>query len=107
VLSEAAHNITYLRRLFQELQIEDSSPTPILCDNISSIRLVKNPIMHAQTKHFDIQHHYIREKFEDGTIHVTFIPSGEQQADLFTKPLPPQIFIYNRDRTGLLELPKT
>jgi hypothetical protein len=42
VLSEAAHNITYLRRLFQELQIEDSSPTPILCDNISSIRLVKN-----------------------------------------------------------------
>jgi hypothetical protein len=63
--------------------------------------------MHVQTKYFDIQHHYIREKFEDGTIHVTFIPFGEQQADLLTKLLSPQKNLYNRDRTGLIKLPKT
>ena len=62
--------------------------------------------MHTQAKHFNIQHHYLREKFEEGTIHVTFIPSREQQADLLTKPLSPQKFIYNRDRTGLIELSK-
>ena len=77
-----------------------------MCDNLNSIRLVKNPIMHAQTKHFDIQHHYIREKFEDGTIHVTFIPYVEQQADLLTKLLAPQKFLHNRNMTGLTELPK-
>jgi hypothetical protein len=86
VLSEAARNISYLRRLFQELHIDITSPTPILCDNISSIQLVKNPIMHAQTKHFDLQHHYIRERHEDGSIQVIYTPSGEQQADLLTKP---------------------
>jgi hypothetical protein len=47
VLSEAARNISYLQRLFQELHIDVTSPTPILYDNISSIRLIKNPILHA------------------------------------------------------------
>ena len=105
VLSEAAINITYLRRLFSELQIDNKTPTPIMCDNLSSIRLVRNPILHAQTKHFDIQHHYIQEKFEDGTINVTFIPSGDQQADLLTKPLAPQKFLHNRNITSITMLP--
>ena len=105
VLSEAARNITYLRRLFNELQIDVQTPTPILCDNLSSIHLVRNPIMHAQTKHFDLQHHYIREKYNDGTIQVTFIPSTEQEADLLTKPLAPQKFLHNRALSDLIELP--
>jgi hypothetical protein len=46
VLSEAARNITYFRRLLNELRIGDKAPTPIFCDNLSSIRLVKNLVMH-------------------------------------------------------------
>lgn len=39
--------------------------------------------MHAQTKHFDLHHHYVREKFDDGTITVDYVPSHSQQADIF------------------------
>jgi hypothetical protein len=59
VLFEATRNITYLRRLFQELYLRQDHPTPIYCDNISSIRLVKNPVIHAQTKHFTLHDHHI------------------------------------------------
>ena len=70
VISEAALNITYLRRLFSKMGLEQSEPTPILCDNINNIRLAQNPIMHAQTKHIATQHPHIREKLDNGTINV-------------------------------------
>jgi hypothetical protein len=107
VLSEATRNITYLCRLFSELNIAEDGPTSIYCDNLSSIRLVKNPIMHTQTKHFSLHNHHVREKSEDGTIQVHFIPSKQQQADLFTKPLAPQQFIHNRNLIGLSPLPSS
>ena len=74
VLSEAARNITYFHRLLNELQIGDKAPTLIFCDNLSSIRLVKNPVMHQQTKHIELEHHYIWEKYEDGTIVISYVP---------------------------------
>jgi hypothetical protein len=35
----------------------------------------------------DIQHYFIREKVEDGSINVEYIPTSQQLADIFTKPL--------------------
>lgn len=35
----------------------------------------------------EIQHHFIREKVEDGSINVEYIPTSQQVADIFTKPL--------------------
>jgi hypothetical protein len=105
VLSEATRSITYLRRLFQELNIGNDNPIPIYYNNISSIRLVKNPVMHAQTKHFALHHHHIREKSEDKTIQVDFIPSEQQEADILTKPLAPQKFVQNSNLVGLSRIP--
>ena len=85
----------------QEVGLGDEYPISIMCDNISSLKLVHNPIMLAQTKHIDLHNHYIREKYEDGSIQVRYILSAEQQADLLTKPLPPQSFIRNREVVDL------
>jgi hypothetical protein len=63
--------------------------------------------MHAQTKHFALYNHHVREKSEDGTVQVHFIPSDKQQADLFTKPLAPQQFLNNQSLIGLSPLPSS
>ena len=42
--------------------------TIINCDNQRAIALAKNPILHACSKHIDIQWHYQRENIEDGSI---------------------------------------
>ena len=89
----------------EELQLNSSIPTPISCDNISSIKLVRNPVMHQRTKHIEVDHHYIREKYNDGSIVITYVPSHLQQADLLTKPLGTNHFITNRDLTGLKQIP--
>jgi hypothetical protein len=51
------------------------------------MKLVKKPNFTCKTKHIEIVHCYIREKVQDGTIQISYIPMHEQIADLLTKPL--------------------
>ena len=59
----------------------------IYCDNTSAINISKNLVQHSRTKHTEIQHHFIRNLVEDGTLTLEFIHTDDQKADLFTKPL--------------------
>lgn len=42
--------------------MDDKDPTLLLCDNMSSIQLVRNPVMHQRTKHIELDHHLYLEK---------------------------------------------
>jgi hypothetical protein len=55
VLLEATKDIVYSRRLLKELQMCEPDPMPLLNDNQSCIKLVDHPILHAYTKHVEIQ----------------------------------------------------
>jgi methyl coenzyme M reductase subunit D len=39
-------------------------------------------------KHIDVKHHWIHETVETGNIAVTYMPSEDNIADIFTKALP-------------------
>lgn len=85
--SDTTVEIIWLRKFLQELGIEMHNPTNLFVDNQSAIQLVKNTEQHKKTKHIDVKFHFIREKFQDGTIYVSYISSDKQLADMFTKPL--------------------
>ena len=61
-------------------------------DNQACALWTKNPIHHARQKHIDICHHAIRDWVADGRIDVQYVPSADQVADVFTKPLSKDIF---------------
>ena len=54
-------------------------------DNQAAIFLAVNPAVEHQTKHIDIQHHYIWEQYENKVVEPYHIPGEENPADLFTK----------------------
>ena len=92
--AEATKEAIWIARFLEELKISCDVylPVQLYCDNQGAIGLSKNPEDHRRTKRIDIRHHYIREKQEDGTITIHFLPTAEMIADGLTKPLPPVKF---------------
>jgi hypothetical protein len=50
-------------------------PTTVYADNKSAIALAVNPVYHGRSKHIDIQYHYTREKVNDDTIQLLYLPT--------------------------------
>ena len=70
-IEHAARQAVWLHHFLIELPI-DQLPAfiQILSDNQASLNLVKNAEYHKQTKHIDIQHHYVRELVQDDYVHM-------------------------------------
>ena len=67
--------LTWVESLLHELQIP-FSPLPLLFyDNISATYLVANPILHSQTKHVEIDYHFVSEKVSNGPLAIHFTHS--------------------------------
>ena len=87
-LSSAASEITWIFCLLDDLDLTHLQPVTLFCDNQLAIHLAHNPIQHERTKHVATDCHFTREKVLEGLLHLAYIPTNEQLADLFTKSLP-------------------
>ncbi|XP_040367511.1 secreted RxLR effector protein 161-like [Rosa chinensis] len=73
----------------------------IFCDNTSAINITKNPVQHSRTKHIDLIYHFIRDLVEQNILELSFVPTDNQLADLFTKPLDTARFELLRNAIGI------
>ncbi|KAM2593157.1 hypothetical protein TB1_042350 [Malus domestica] len=92
--AEATAQSIWLRFLVDDFQEMQTDVTPLFCDNMSTISMVKNPIFNQKTRH-------IREALQKGLIDVKFRRSEEQLANIFTKALPRERFNYLRHKLGV------
>jgi hypothetical protein len=102
-LSVAVHEAVWLRKLLTDLFDHEMDPIIIHCDNQSCVKLSENPVFHDRSKHIEIKYHYIRDMVQRKAVHVQYLPTHEQIADIFTKPLAKTKFEYFRERLGLSE----
>lgn len=85
-LSAASQEAIWLKQFGQDFDTNiKSNPVQIACDNQSAIAVAESNCYRARTKHIDIRHHYIRDRIDDGTIKVQYIPTEEMIADNLTK----------------------
>jgi hypothetical protein len=86
-LAMATTELLWLQSLLSELGIKPTSPPVLWCDNLDATFLAANPVLHAITKHIEINFHSIRDQIAQKRLAVKFISSAYQLGDIFTKSL--------------------
>lgn len=66
-------------------------------DNQSTIVLIKNGIINRRSKHIDVKFRFVHELVRVGVVNLKYCPTGDQLADVFTKPLNTVKFAKFRD----------
>lgn len=79
--------LVWLKSLLADLTIPVATPIPLHVDNLSTISLASNPVLHARTKHIEVDCHFVRDKLQENFLKLIFVPSHQQLANVFTKPL--------------------
>ncbi|XP_071686763.1 uncharacterized mitochondrial protein AtMg00810-like [Rutidosis leptorrhynchoides] len=91
-VANAVAETCWIRNLLRELHCPLTSATLVYCDNVSSVYLSTNPVQHQQTKHIEIDIHFVHDLVAQGQVRVLHVPSRYQFADIFTKGLPFTLF---------------
>ena len=94
----------WLRNILEEVHFKQQGPTLIYCDNSSTIKLSKNPIMHGRSKHIDVRFHFLRDLSKEGIIDLIYCKSEEQITNIMTKPLKLSAFQKLRNLLGVCML---
>ena len=74
---------------------------PILCDNQAACSLSQSPSILAHSKHINIQHHFTRKHVQAGSFSITWLPTTDMSANIFTKFPPFPLFSCHHDVLGL------
>ena len=94
----------WIKRILKELGYSNEDCIQVKCDNNSTIKLSKNPVMHGRSKHIDVRYHFLRNLTKEGTIALVHCGSQDQVADLMTKPLKLDAFLKLRTLLGIQEI---
>ncbi|KAK0586597.1 hypothetical protein LWI29_009370 [Acer saccharum] len=97
----ACTQLLWMKQILKDYEIEQGKMT-LYCDNLSAINISKNPVQHSRTKHIDIRHHFIRDLVEHSIVTLEHLPTKNQLADLFTKPLDKERFKTLRMSIGMI-----
>jgi hypothetical protein len=83
----AIQEVLWLRGLMEELGLHTQTGSIVYGDNQSTLAVSENGVKGERTKHVDVKYHFVTETVERGAVKLRWIPTTQQQADLFTKAL--------------------
>jgi hypothetical protein len=86
-MSNTTSELTWLQHFLQEITFAAPIPILLFCDNQAAIHIASNSVFHERTKHIEVNCHFARDKILSEDIFTPFMKSGDQLADMFTKPL--------------------
>ena len=90
--SEATKEVVFIKNLLDTMYFNCKLPITIRGDNAGAIYISNNYAVGNRTKHIDIRTHYVRNLIQDGMIRVTFVPTADNDADIFTKNTSEMLF---------------
>jgi len=88
----------WLRKILEKLGHVQNNSTIVYCDNSSTIKHAKNPVMYGRSKHIDVRFHFLLELTKEGIVQLH---TQEQIANVMTKPLKLDVFVKLHNLLGV------
>lgn len=73
-LAHKTSEVLWIKSIVQELFIP-YLPPKLLCGNLSVFMISHNPILHARTKHIELDIHFVREIINGNKLHIQYVPA--------------------------------
>ena len=97
-----AHSAKWMTQFIAELGFCQEHPVNLFIDNQTAKKIAENPELHKHSQHIDKWYHWIQEQIELGFINLSWVPTDENLADIFTKSLATPHFIEHCLYLGML-----
>jgi hypothetical protein len=89
-MAQAAREALWVRKIAAELKILPEGGVILKGDNMGALKLGKNNMTTARSKHIDIIYHFTRNYVEQELIKLEYVSTEDMVADMMTKALGPQ-----------------
>lgn len=86
-LAAVCNEVKWLAMFLAELGYPLQKPVQVNIDNQSAKAIAENPVQHQRSKHVNIKFHAVRDYLKQDLVALNWVPSEENIADIFTKPL--------------------
>ena len=80
-LSHAVQEAIWLRHLLKDLGYLQLEATPIYEDNQACIKIAKNDMVQARTKHINIRYHFSRQAIKSGEVKLIYCQKNKKAHD--------------------------
>lgn len=103
---QLGNNIAFgIKQQAEELGFEQSGiPVEMGADNQGVLKWITSDMVSRRVKHIEVRYLRAREMIKEGKVKYTHVPSADNVADIFTKPLPYPLFVKFREALGLRTL---
>ncbi|GKU93237.1 hypothetical protein SLEP1_g6845 [Rubroshorea leprosula] len=103
-MASTVSELLWLKALLRTLGVHPPQPIKLYCDNQAALHIATNPVFHEQTKHIELDCHFIRNWIQAGVISPSHVRSRFQIADIFTKALGKEQFQFLLRKLGIYNL---
>lgn len=82
-----------------------NKPLVVVTDNTGAYNAVRSWTQTPNTKHIEVQHNFMRERYAAGQLDYQWIPGDQNVADVLTKPLGGCAFAMYRKHLSVVLVP--
>jgi hypothetical protein len=101
--THASKEAIWLQRLCSGIGLVQQA-VRIECDSQSAIFLAKNHVYHSNTKHIDVQYHFVRDMIEKKKVSLIKVDTLKNVAESLTKSVSIEKFSWCRGSMGISSL---
>jgi len=89
-LTDAVHQVVYMRRLYNLLNLPLDNPMAVYYNNQSTLKIIAKPpyTYHSRMKHLSIKEGFIYDNVKSEQVNIICVPTTDNLADFLTKAVP-------------------